>query len=344
MDKRVIFAVAGAGKTTHIINSLSKKKRALIITYTENNFNHLRDKVIQKFGYIPENITIQKYFTFLYSFCYNPFFRYVIKASGINWDHPPISTLKIKRNSIKFYLDDYSRLYHNRIAKLVTFNNGVKDIINRLEKYFDELYVDEVQDFGGHDFNLLKEICMASIKINLVGDFYQHTFDTSRDGNTNKNLYIDFSKYKKHFEKIGISIDTETLSKSYRCPPSVCNFIKDKLRIEIESNIFTEHSVEYISDTKTIENIFYNDKIVKLFYQENQKYPCFSNNWGASKGLDSYHDVCISLYPQALKSFCKNDFSTLVASSRNKLYVACTRTNGNLFFVSESELKKFQIK
>lgn len=32
MDKRVIFAVAGSGKTTYIVDSLSRDKRSLIVT------------------------------------------------------------------------------------------------------------------------------------------------------------------------------------------------------------------------------------------------------------------------------------------------------------------------
>ncbi|HHT9977306.1 TPA: hypothetical protein ACT9LU_002870, partial [Legionella pneumophila] len=52
MDKRVIFAVAGSGKTTHIINRLDTQKRAIILTYTENNYYHLKNQIIQKFGYI----------------------------------------------------------------------------------------------------------------------------------------------------------------------------------------------------------------------------------------------------------------------------------------------------
>lgn len=35
--------------------------------------------------------------------------------------------------------------------------------------------------------------------------------------------------------------------------------------------------------------------VVKLFYQEHYKYGCLSNNWGASKGLDHYNDVCVVL-------------------------------------------------
>ena len=69
MDKKIIFAVAGAGKTTSIIDKLSIEENSLIITYTENNYKKLKKKVIDKFGYLPENIKIYTYFNILYFNC-----------------------------------------------------------------------------------------------------------------------------------------------------------------------------------------------------------------------------------------------------------------------------------
>lgn len=44
MDKRVIFAVAGAGKSTYIVDNLTSTKRSLIVTYTIANCESLRKK------------------------------------------------------------------------------------------------------------------------------------------------------------------------------------------------------------------------------------------------------------------------------------------------------------
>ena len=56
MDKTLILAVAGAGKTTEIINNIKKDDKTLIITYTENNYNILKNNIIKKFKSIPDNI------------------------------------------------------------------------------------------------------------------------------------------------------------------------------------------------------------------------------------------------------------------------------------------------
>ncbi len=65
MDRRLILAVAGSGKTTYLINSLDLDRRFLIVTYTDNNLSHIRRSVINRFGYVPKNITLLSYFQFL---------------------------------------------------------------------------------------------------------------------------------------------------------------------------------------------------------------------------------------------------------------------------------------
>lgn len=343
MDKRVIFAVAGAGKTTYIINSLSLEKRALVITYTDNNYRHLRSRIIQKFGCIPVNITVLTYFTFLYSFCYKPFLHDKYKSNGINWNVPPAFTLRLPRSNKQFYIDSSGRLYSNRIAKLINQEHVTQHVRNRLSKYYDHWFVDEVQDFGGHDFNLLKSLCSTEIDICLVGDFFQHTYDTSRDGNLNQSLYDDFSTYITHFVDVGLTPDLTTLSHSYRCTSQVCDFITNHLGINIQSHKLTASEVLFITQFEQIMEKFGCNETVKLFYQDHVKYPCFSENWGKSKGQDHFNDVCVMLNATVMKHYQRSDFRSLAISSRNKLYVACTRANSNIFFIEEKQVKHLKI-
>ncbi len=227
MDKRVIFAVAGSGKTTYILNQLTLNSRSLIITYTNNNIKNLRIGIIERFGFFPDNITLLPYFTFLYSFCYKPFLSYKYKTKGINYKPNP--NRYAKQKDLNYYIDNNKRIYSNRISKILENTGELGNINSRLEKYYDNLFVDEIQDFSGNDFNLLKAITKANINILFVGDFYQHSFDTSRDGIVNKSLHDNFEDYKKKFSSMGLSIDTATLSNSYRCSPSVCCYQKTNM-------------------------------------------------------------------------------------------------------------------
>jgi superfamily I DNA/RNA helicase len=277
MDKRVIFAVAGSGKTTYLINQLNDTDDFLLITYTNNNVNNLRIGIIKRFGYFPSNIKLYSYFSFLYSFCYKPFLHDSLGTKGINYEPNP--NLFAKSNTRKYYIDKRNRLYSSRISKLLITTEEHKNVVNRISKYFDFMFIDEIQDFGGNDFNLLKELSKVSIGITYVGDFFQHTFDTSRDGKTNATLHEDFKKYLNEFKKMGLLLDTLTLSKSYRCSPTVCKFITENLLISINSHRTDETTLEYIDAIEKAREIFENSSIVKLFYKEHYIYDCLSGNW-----------------------------------------------------------------
>ena len=86
MAKFLILAVAGSGKTTYLIRRLNLEQRFLLVTYTRNNYEHLKRSVIKKFGYFPENIKVLKYFQFVYSYCYKPFCDLSNMAKGISFD------------------------------------------------------------------------------------------------------------------------------------------------------------------------------------------------------------------------------------------------------------------
>ena len=110
MDKRVIFAVAGSGKTTYIVNELSLEKRSLILTYTDGNYDNISRKILAKFGgRWPNSVTLMTYFSFLYNFCYKPYFADIIHAKGIVFDNNP--NIKIPQDSMRYYLSPSGLLY-----------------------------------------------------------------------------------------------------------------------------------------------------------------------------------------------------------------------------------------
>ena len=338
MDKRVILAVAGSGKTTSIINSLQADSRALIITYTINNVENIKNRIIRKFGLIPNGIKVYGYFSFLYTFCYKPILHVNLESKGLIWQKPPLRT---KNSDRSHYFTRSNYIYANRLSKLI-INYSLSKTIVRIEKYFDYLCVDEIQDFGGNDFNFLIKLGAAKINQLLVGDFYQHTFDTSRDGNTNAKLHEDYVKYVERLSKAGYTIDKLTLSASHRCSQTVCLFINDKLKISIISHRNDLTVIEFTSCEEEASNLFKNDEVVKLFYQSSHKYKCYGGNWGAVKGLDDFSDVCVVLNDTTLKHYIEDTLHMLPAKTINKLYVACSRARNKLYFIPEKNIKKFK--
>lgn len=341
MDKTLILAVAGAGKTTEIINNIKKDDKTLIITYTENNYNILKNNIIKKFKGIPDNIKIYTYFTFLYRFCFLPL-KKGFKVKGLDFNSNPNKYIKAK--DINYYYNRVSKkMYHNRLAKICS-DYFIDDIIKRIEKYFNYIYIDEIQDFASHDFNLLLNLIKANCNILLVGDFYQHTFDTSRDGNVNSNLYNDYDNYINKIKNSdsNMKVDTVNFLKSKRCSKQVCEFITEYLKIKIESYNNHDSIIREIDDENTIEKIANDDNIVKLFYQNSKKYDMKNkDNWGNSKG-NTYINTCVVLNKNSYEKYKKHKLNELPSSTKNKLYVALSRATNDVYIINEKYLDKYK--
>lgn len=100
--------------------------------------------------------------------------------------------------------------------------------------------------------------------------------------------------------------------------------------------------IDTASDRAHAAQLHADDRIIKLFYKEHHRYGCYSMNWGASKGLDHFQDVCIVLGASHWRLFARNELGTLPAASRNKLYVACSRARGNITFIPETLIRPFR--
>lgn len=342
MDKRLILSVAGSGKTSYLINRLDKERRFLVVTYTINNAEHIRSCIIRRFGYVPKNITVYTYFEFLMAVCYRPFLADKIGAKGIEWRMPNPETLKYSRSNKAFYISPQGLLYHNRIAYLCDKN--AEKIARRIEKYYDCFYYDEAQDLGGRDFNLFIKLMRSNVEVLVVGDFFQHTFFTSQDGNTNSTLYDNVERYKEIWKASGLQLDTTTLIKSHRCSPTITNFVRESVGIDIFSYREEQSSIVFVSDPTLVAQLATDNSIPKLFYSDARKYGCHSINWGDSKGLDDFVDVCIVLNPTTLKLYEKGELNRLAPLSKNKFYVACTRARRNLYFIPQQLMTPYRIR
>jgi hypothetical protein len=336
MDKRVVFAVAGSGKTTHIVDNLSTEKRSLIVTYTHGNYDNLRKKITEKFGgNWPDSITLLTYFTFLYRFCYKPFLSDELNTNGVIYK--PNSNKYARQADLDYFISGDGYLYSNRLGFFMEQRGIVENIKSRIKKYFDEFILDEVQDIAGRDFTFLEYLMEVDVNMLFVGDFYQHTFDTSRDGNVNKTLFDNRTAYETRFIRKGFIPDSTTLTNSWRCSQNVCDYIRDNLCISISSHRTKDDNttIEYIADTGRIAAILEDRQIIKLHYQKGADFGLGHKNWGESKGEDQHQDVCVMLNKKTADKRKIGKLIDLPPSTKNKLYVAITRARGNVYFVDE---------
>ena len=63
---------------------------------------------------------------------------------------------------------------------------------------------------------------------------------------------------------------------------------------------------------------------------------------GASKGLDRFQDVCIVLNKTTLVSYKKGKLDSVAPSTKNKLYVACTRARGDIYMIPHTFIDKYK--
>ena len=248
MDKIIYNAVAGSGKTTFIIDSLNETDRTAIITYTIANQDLLKSSITKKFGMIPDNIHIFGVWQFLYSFCMVP--NLTVKPNGIIFETKYIREVQQRKRNA-YGINRY--IFNNMISNFILIRNI--DYLERIDKYFDVLYIDEFQDFDSYDFDLIMTLNKLKAKVVLVGDYYQKTFSTSKKGNKGIKKYQKYQNYKNEIEKYNFKFDDITFKGSYRCPPIVCDFITNKLKIDMISNNQNFGEIKYIANKSEIKKI-----------------------------------------------------------------------------------------
>ncbi|MDG4954363.1 TGBp1 family protein [Lactococcus lactis] len=332
--KQVIHAVAGSGKTSLIIDEVTLEKDIAIITYTTSNQKLLKDKVIKKFGYLPDNIHIFGFWQFIYGFCLVPCLNK--KPKGIIYDDEIKKANKFMNNKLAYGTNGY--IFDSMISKFL-FDYKIP-YLERIDEFFDEIYIDEFQDFDSYDLDWLLSLAKIKTKILLVGDYYQRTYSTSKFGNKNSAKMKSFNSYKASFEKAGYIFNYELLGNSHRCSPEICGFISEKLGIAIDSHKENGNSLISIINGETeILSILKDDSIKKLFLKEHYKYNCNSENWGESKG-QTYENVCVILNPTSFKLFKSDKLMEMKPIIKSKFYVACTRSIGNLYFIEQKKIPK----
>ena len=142
-------------------------------------------------------------------------------------------------------------------------------------------------------------------------------------------------------QKNKLKVDCVSLGTSRRCPKEICEFISKKLNIQIKFNNKNYGIIKFAKDDE-IKDILEDDSIVKLLYQDAAKYEFNSINWSYSKG-NTYESTCVIL-TQAFENIEIENFDISEISSIviNKLYVALSRTKGDLILIKKSQFDKLK--
>ena len=361
MDKKLILAVAGSGKTYTLCNEINPSERNLILAYTNENIKNIYNEIIKQHNEIPKFTIITTFDSYILNNIAKPFASYVAQKNdnryvfdeygcAYNLELPRAYDNKtnthhyqFKKDKLAHYITKTGKFYGERIPKFINNFNLIVPHLVVMKKHFDKIYIDEVQDFAGERFILLQDIIKNFDNLLLVGDFHQHSVSTRIDPDGklipfNKN--ISYQQYKKIFTKMGVQVDDTSLLYSRRCPEEVCALVNDKLGIDIKSSKQNTGNVIIINNEEEARAILENNSIIKLVHKNSKEYPFRAINWGYSKG-DTYGQVCVILNDN-MEQFTESNFNheELPASTKNKFYVALTRTKGDLFIMPYSIFKK----
>ena len=245
MRKSICFvAVAGSGKTTHLVEmgrerliELEKVKgyhgKLAYVTFTTNNKDNLQNRLCRRIGF-SDSIVVLGWYQFLLSTFIQPYKRDMIERLyttqvSVSFANPPTykdsngkNRPAYKKGELeKKFLDKDSNIYKDYIAEfaLECIQKNEVTLQKYLPSIFDTIYIDEAQDLCGYDFEILKFLVKkVNVPIIVAGDAKQTTYTTA---NTRKNHHITFDSYLS--EKVNtkrkeyITINRTTLIYTHRC-------------------------------------------------------------------------------------------------------------------------------
>lgn len=348
MSNLVYIAAAGSGKTTTLVRkacALPSSEYVLILTYTDSNEKEIRSKFYQEKGCIPKNVVIQSWFSFLVQHLIKPYQNYLtddnFSIKGLAMVQSTDTRSKKaygipKTNWEKYYFTKHQKVLTEKLSELAYDCNkksGGKSI-QRLCDIFENIYIDEVQDFAGYDLDLIKLFFLSKSNVILAGDPRQTIYLTNHNGNKNigfrNGKILDYlSKQKELRGKY--QVDADTLNSSRRCSPEICEYASVITPVFNKTTSLTDYQNKLCGvylvkeNNKTDFLSHYNDSVQLrhsiLTKKIDSNYAAL--NFGDSKGM-TFESVLI--YPtQPMIKWIENHNESLEETSRNKFYVAVTR-------------------
>lgn len=367
MVRKLLLASAGAGKSQEIaeaaLQCAKEGRKALLLTYTINNQQELVRHICRMNRVQPRNILIKGWFSFLLEDMVRPYQRCIVRerVAGVflNSSNPHLVNGRIWKKGMKETLNGggynsahyVSKTDHNAhtyyLAKLAT---RIHEVTNgrparRLSEIYSSIFVDEVQDLVGWDYEVLKAIAAAGLgHIECVGDFRQSIYQTSE---TNKQPQTSTQKLDAFAD---MEFDTVHKSISWRCIQSICD-VADRLHAgdghyqATQSQIadipaeFAEHNGVFAVPASKVKDYIETYQPVILRWNRNSGAAHCANhgalNFGEAKGLGFNRVLIIPTDKHA--KFLGGDTTAFAHErtddARNKLYVGLTRARYSVGFV-----------
>ena len=170
------LAVAGGRKTEGIVERCAAApagKRILVLTYTLANQHELRSRLAAR-SPLRAEVQVRGWFSFLLGHWIRPYLpcQYADRRLvGLNFDGDPG---RYATGESRF-LDAEGRAFKLHLAQLALMTATASDgaVLDRLERIYDEICIDEVQDLNGYDLEVLRTLLDSRVDLHMVGDVRQ---------------------------------------------------------------------------------------------------------------------------------------------------------------------------
>ncbi|MGR6090795.1 hypothetical protein ACU4IU_09555 [Brevibacterium sp. CSND-B09] len=191
MPAEVRVAVAGSGKTAEIASRILAEQagtRSASITFTTNGQNEISSRLPRLLASEHETMG---WFAFLVRHIIRPYLPKLhpgFVATGLCFVQSDAEIPK-NRSGWKYYLNDHHQPYSTRLGTLAkkVMQATSNAPIRRLERIYNNLYFDEIQDLGGNDLVILEALMKSSINLFVTGDVRQAVLTTSRSDRANRS-------------------------------------------------------------------------------------------------------------------------------------------------------------
>lgn len=355
------LAVAGSRKTQSIVDACAQGpagQRRVVLTYTLTGQRDLERRLAAACD--PANVPeVCGWYAFLLRHWVRPFLplRYGgRRLNGLNFDGVPRSLpngVVIAKGAAR-YLDSESRAYRRSLSKLAAdvAEAAQGTVITRLERIYDEIYIDEVQDMTGCDLDVLELLLDSKSVVHLVGDIRQSLFDTNpQDPRHRKFRGLKMLEWFKLQEKAG-RLQLTFSSTTWRSIQSVAAFADSLFdsSLGFQSTIsaqtaISDHDGVFVLKPKYVGAYIDSYSPVCLRQSVSTSIPAgiTATNFGVSKGLT--HERVLIFPTKTIVKFVTKG-TPLPQKSACGLYVGVTRAVHSVAFVidkpTESRLMIWQ--
>lgn len=335
-ESKFVMACAGSRKTTFIVEQALAlaNKRVLITTYTNENVDQVTAFFVEKAGEVPPHVTIRSWFSFILQEGIRPYQADVTKAGRVRTldfhSEQPWSAKKSDFDA--YFLTPANDVYSDHAAEFA-YEADVKSgglVVQRLERMYTHVFIDEVQDLAGYDLDLLGRLFRSNLAVMAVGDPRQATFRTNKG---NKNSKFKGANIGEWVDKMKFPVEHWT--DCYRCHQLICDFADRLYPVWPKSRSVgvadTGHDgIHQIKRADVEAYVATHQATVLRYWNKTNTLGLKAHNMGAVKGRTFARVVIFPTLPM-LKFLKKGKLEE--AGDLAKFYVAVTRARHSVAFV-----------